>query len=158
MSVHNDCFFSWQTNGYSIWLQIYRNVGDHQLQRGRITGRHTDADTIEVGPTTGTWRNSVFVDAQTLQVAFGKLRANVQKVQGIPDVYQPPGEGTVKQGVGQRFQVKVVWKPTRALMTNLEQTKKKLIISYYLGAFCIFHTILFCGKKTTVMKYSLQSR
>lgn len=148
-------FFSWQTNGHSVWLQIHRDVGDHQLQCGRITSRHTDPDTIEVGPTTGTWSDQVFINAQTLQVTVGKLRANIQEIQGIPNVYQPPGEGTVKQGVGQRFQVEVVWKPTRALMTNSE--KKKMIIFYYLGTFCIFHIIVFLqNKKPPLRNISLQ--
>lgn len=84
-------FFSWQTNGHSVRLQVHRDVGDHQLQCGRITGWHTDADTTEVGPTTGTWGDQSFVDAQTFQVTVGKLWANVQEIQGIPNVYQSPG-------------------------------------------------------------------
>jgi len=116
-------FFSWQANGHSVWLQVHRDISDNQLQRGRITSGHTDADTIEIGPTTGTRCDQGIIDAQTFQVAVGKLWTNVQKIQGIPNVYQPPGEGAVKQGVGQRFQVEVMWKSTRALITNSEKKK-----------------------------------
>lgn len=108
-------FFSRQTNGHPVRLQVHRDVGDHQLQRGRTAGGHTDADPAEAGPAAGARRVAFLVHAQTVQVAVGQLRTDVQEVPGLAHVYQPPGEGAVEQGVGQRLQVQVVRKPARPL-------------------------------------------
>lgn len=119
-------FFSRKANGDPIRLQVHRDVGDHQLQRGRTTGRHTDADPVEVGPAAGTRRVPDVVDAQTVQVAVGQLRSHVQEVPGLPDVDQPPGQGSAEQSVGQRLEVQIVREPARALTAPFRERAKSM--------------------------------
>lgn len=90
-----------QADGHPVRLQVHRDVRDHQLQRGRATGGHIDADPAQAGPAAGPSRRvPVHVHAQTVQVAVGQLRAHVQEVPRLPHVHQPPGQGPAEQGLG----------------------------------------------------------
>lgn len=112
--IYGTLCFSGQTNGHPIRLQVHRNVGDHQLQRGRTARRHTDANPVKTRTTAGA-RAVVRVYTQTVQVTVVQLRADVQKVPGLQDVHQPPGQRIAEQSLGQRLKVQIVRKPARAL-------------------------------------------
>lgn len=112
--------FSRQADGHPVRLQVHRDVSDHQLQRGRATGGHTDADPAQAGPATGPARRvPVHVHAQTVQVAVSQLRAHVQEIPWLPHFHQPPGQGSAEQGLGPWLQVKVVREPARAVAVSV---------------------------------------
>lgn len=123
--------FRRQENGHLLRLQVHRDLGWHQSQRGRIAGWFAHADSPEAGkPGAHEGPVSQEVPQEPQQIATGLVLGEqlAKEVPGQPNKHKPQGAQLARQSVGKGQQVQELREPScpvsKHAATNENSTMK----------------------------------